>query len=374
MLNLGLIDSLKVRVKMSEIDIIDKRIISEYIKYYPSLDALDNDTQPCIDEQLERARPYTQIINGITYRFYPKAFINANKYAEEYMVFQISAKMCKRQYFDGITLENIGQIVDDINALNVIRITKEKMLNGLVSDIDICINQLIDDKSLQHAFQLLNRSVKASCKPLLHYISKTNQNGQRNLGLDFNKREKATNTKPYCKIYHKGYELLSKSIDFYKAFLEPMHASFLDKLVRFEFTIKAHKHKEYLQENGYNADFKTFKDLLSTPMKDLRAIAQSGLAHYVEPKKRSKVSTDKSPVDTMLYYYIEMLINSGCDRDTLLAFTYRIENPSCRSRAKSKAKKMIEELTSENDTLGRQLLQNENTNEFLCNLGYVAPF
>ena len=36
-----------------------------------------------------------------------------------------------------------------------------------------------------------------SKKPLIHFISQTNQNGTRNLGVDFNKREKATNSTPY---------------------------------------------------------------------------------------------------------------------------------------------------------------------------------
>lgn len=373
MFNQGLIDSLKVRVKMADIAIIDKRIITEYIKYYPTLEHLDNE-QEFWDEELYRANPYVQIINGITYRFYPKAFITKDKTAEEYMVFQMSAKMAKRQYFNGITIDNIGEIVDDINALGVIYITKEKMLNGLVSDIDICINHKIDDKSLSTAFKLLNEAVRPGKKPLIHNINKVNIKGVRNLGMDFNKREKATNSVPYCKIYHKGYELLSKSVDFYNAYLSPLPAALLDNLVRYEFTIKAHKHKEYLIEKGFNADFKTLKDLLNAPMKDLRAIAQSGLGNYVEIRKKSKVDTSLTPMEIMIQYYIELLISKGCDRDTLLAFTYLIDSPVAKSRAKSKAVKMIENLTSENDEIHIKLMSNDKAKTFLYNIGIECPF
>ena len=373
MFNTAYIDSLKVRVKMSQVSIIDKRIITEYIKYYPTLEALD-DEQDFIDEELERARPYMRIINGITYRFYPKAFINKEKYAEEYMVFQMSAKMAKKQYFNGITIDNIEQIVDDINSLGAIYITKEKMLNGLVSDIDICINHSIDDKSLSTALALLNQSVRPGKKPLIHNINKTNNKGVRNLGMDFNKREKATNSVPYCKIYHKGYELLSKSIDFYKAYLEPMPAALLDKLVRYEFTIKAHKHKEYLCEKGYKADFKTLRDLLNAPMKDLRAIAQSGLGNYIDVRPKSKVDGQQAPTDIMMQYWLELLISKGCDRDTLLAFSYLIADPSSRSRAKSKAARMIETLTSANDQIQIKLMSNDKAKTFLYNIGIECPF
>jgi hypothetical protein len=243
-------------------------------------------------------------------------------------------------------------------------------LEGLVSDIDICINQLIDLKSLKTAFSLILQHPNAGKKPLLHHISQSNTlKNTFNLGLDFNKREKATNTTPYCKIYHKGFELLSKSNIFYKAFLEPMKASVIDNLVRYEFTIKAHKHKEYLCKQGFKADFKTFADLLKAHPKELARIAKSGISHYIEPKVKSKVNAELNPMDIAMQFYIENLIKLGFDQEKLLGFTYLIDDASSRSRTKSKAKKLIDDLTNRDKNLTIKIQNNERSNKFLTNLG-----
>lgn len=372
MFNVGLIDSLKVRVKLDKVKILDKRLITDYIAYYPDIETLDNDgnEQQKLGDNFRKAEPFTKIINGITYRFYIKAFIDSRKLAHEYVVFQISAKMLKEKYFEGISAFNYRTIIDDINSFGVLHIKREDFCEGLVSDIDICINQLIDVKSLKTAFSLILHNPNSGKKPLLHHISQSDTlKNTFNLGLDFNKREKATNTTPYCKIYHKGYELLSKSIAFYKAYLEPMKTSVIDNLVRYEFTIKAHKHKEYLCKNGYKADFKTFYDLLKARQDDLTKIAKSGLPHYIEAKVKSKINTELSPMDVAMQFYIENLIKLGFDKEKLLGFTYLIDCPVSRSRTKSKAKKLIDDLTNRDKNLTIQIQNNERSNKFLQNLG-----
>lgn len=368
MFNVGLIDSLRLRVRMTDVVIIDKRIVEDYIAYYPSLAALDDDNQPYYETDLKKAPPYTKIIQGITYRFFPKAFINHLKYAEEYMVFQISAKMCKHRYFEGLTLHNISDVVRDINGLGVLKVTEKAFLNGLVSDIDICINQLIDAKSLRSAFSLINRFPRPSKKPLLHTFQQIN-----NIGIDFNKREKGTNTAPYCKIYHKGHELSTKSSDFYAAFLSPLKKSVLDNLVRYEFTVKASKHKKYLQEQGFNADFKTLSDLLKTPQEDLKAIAKSGLSLYLETPIKSSINTDNRPMEIVILYLMENLIKSGFEEGKILGFEHLINDPSQKSRTKSKIKNLLQQLTSENDYMKEKLQENTRSNAFLSNLGFYIP-
>lgn len=372
MFNTGLIDSLKIRVKLEKVKILDKRLVTDFIAYYPTIDHLDNDgnEQEKLGDSFRKAEPYTKIVDGITYRFYIKAYIDAKKQAQEYVVFQISAKMLKKRYFEGITSDNYRTIVDDINSFGVLHVSRKDFLEGLVSDIDICINQLIDLKSLNTAFSLIMQNPNSGKKPLLHHINQSNSiKNTFNLGLDFNKREKATNTTPYCKIYHKGAELLSKSLVFYQAFLEPMKASVIDNLVRYEFTIKAHKHKEYLIKQGFKADFKTFFDLLGASPKDLLLIAKSGIKHYIEPKPKSKVDSQLNPADVMTQYYIENLIKLGFDEEKLLGFTYLIDCPVSRSRTKSKAKKLIDDLKNRDKNIQNKIERNEKSAKFLQNIG-----
>jgi len=361
MFETGLIDSLRIRVKRNKVKILDKTLISSYVKYYPSLEI--------IDEEVRSATPFVHTTNGITYRIYVKAFIDKSKQAQEYVVFQISAKMLKERYFEGITKENIKYILEDINALKVVQIDINSLLDGLVSDIDICINQLVDIKSYNTAIALMDRYPKDSKKPLLKVYGSPSPTC-KNRGIDFNKREKATNTTPYCKIYHKGFELLSKSLPFYDAYLKPLKAKFLNNLVRYEFTIKAHKHKEYLIKKGFNADFKTLGDLLSTPQDDLTQIAKTGLKMYIEDNKESKVSKDNSPTDIMIQYYIENLINLGFDTEKLLGFSHLIEDKSSRSRTKTKARKLINEFTSVDDNINANLRANDKAKNMMKKFGF----
>jgi len=372
MFNTGLIDSLKIRVKLDKVKILDKRLITDFIAYYPDIETLDNDLneQQKLGDSFRKPEPFIKIINGITYRIYIKAFIDSQKIAHEYVVFQVSAKMLKEKYFEGITSENYDTIVKDINSFGVLHITRSDFLQGLVSDIDICINQLIDLKSLKTAFSFIQQNPNKGKLPLIHHISQSNTiKNTYNLGMDFNKREKATNTAPYCKIYHKGFELLSKSITFYNAYLQPQKAALMDNLVRFEFTIKAAKHKKYLCEKGYKANFKTLYDLLKANPKDLKLIAQSGLKHYIEAKEKSKVNTELNPMDLMIQFYIENLIKLGFDEEKLLGFTHLIDCPVSKSRTKTKAKKLIDDLKNKDKNIKSEILQNERSNNFLKNLG-----
>ena len=363
MFNIGLIDSLKLRIRKDKIKVLDKRLISDFIKYYPAEDL--------IDEQVNNAEPLVIIVNGITYRFYFKAFITESKTAQEYLVLQISAKMVKQAYFDGITIKNYKSIVDDINALNVVKIDYQTFLDGLVSDIDICINQLIDEKSLKTAFSLILNNPKASKKPLLHHISKTHHiKGIINLGIDFNKREKATNTTPYIKIYHKGIELQTKSNEFFTTYLSPVKKSFIDNLVRYEFTIKAHKHKKYLESvSPYATELKTLNQLLNIPSNELTKIAKSGLPLYIEETAKLRNVSDLSPTDIAITYYINNLIQLGFSEDKLLGFTHLIDCPVSKSRTKTKFKSLIENVVTNNKSVSIKLSENDRAKQFLYNIG-----
>lgn len=364
MFNIGLIDSLKLRIRKDDIKIIDPNLILPYLKFYPDNSSFEN--------SLNDAEPLTKLINGITYRYYFKTYPNKEGFLIEYLVLQVSAKMLKQKYFEGITKGNYKTIIDDINAQYVVKISENAFLNALVSDIDICINQLIDIKSYETAITLMTSYPRASCKPLMHYIRKTNSQGKiLNLGLDLNKREKATNTRPYCKVYHKGIELQTKSVVFYNTYLAPQRASFLDNLVRYEFTIKAYDHKKYLTEKGFlTSELKTFKDLININPQELTNIAKSGLNHYLEAKKQKTVAIDLNPIDTLISYYMSELINKGSDLDDLKHVLNFFECPVTKSRMKGKINKILKHLNNENPTLETLLKNNERTNDFLKNLGY----
>lgn len=363
MFNIAKIDSLRVRVKKQHVKIIDERIVSEYTRFYPCIG------EP--DSEVFNPPPYVQKIDGITYRFYLKSFLDASKKSTEYVVFQISAKMCKSDYFEGITRKNVSQIVKDINAFNVVEVTEKRFLDGLISDIDLCINQLISMPNYKGALGLMRNFPKNGKKPLMNFI---NLDNGLNLGVEFNSREKGTNVSPYCKIYHKGNELKQKSYVFFDAFLQKKNYrdAFLDNLVRYEFTIKAAKHKAYLIDKGFNANLKTLNCLLNADPKDLTAIAKSGLKHYLDDRQ-NKIDKSKnnnlSPMDLVIKHYQGLLIDLGQDEDTLMGFTYLIDDPSSRSRTKKRISQILQGLTIDKN-VKKKLDNNNKINKVLSNFGF----
>lgn len=369
MFNIGLIDSLKLRIKKDDIVVVDPTFIMPFMKFYP-----DNNS---FELSLNDSEPLTKIINGITYRYYFKCYPNPKTgVLEEFLVLQISAKMLKERYFEGLNKTNYHEIVKDINNQFIIKITEKAFLNGLVSDIDICINQLIDIKSYQTALSLLYNFSKSSVKPLLHLFESKNKNHQFiNLGLDFNKREKAKNTTPYLKIYHKGLELERKSKTFFSYYLSGVESynrsSFLNNLVRYEFTIKAYKHKEYLKEKKLlTTEIKTLKDLFNVSSNELTNIAKSGINHYIEKTVKPKKIKDLSPIDNLLLHYMQQLIFKGEDRDSLKYYLHTIECPVTKSRIKTKINTLLKHLENENQTITNKLNENEKVLKFLGKLGF----
>ena len=359
MFNAGFVDSLKVRIRLSKVKILDKTIVQQYKRYYPITDIYAVDTH--------NPEPFTKIINGITYRFFVKSYIDNNRVTDEYLVLQLSAKMVKTDYFNGITLKNLPALLDDLNAFNVFYINYETLLQGLISDIDICINQLIDMQSYRTALGLIKNFPKESKAPLICIHDRKNGN----LGVEFNKREKATPTAPYCKIYHKGNELLTKSYSFYNSYLSPMKTSVIENLVRYEFTIKTSKHKQYLQKQGYDVELKTFNDLLVLTPHELKEIAKSGLNHYLDSGKTEiKKGESTKPAEIKEKYFINELIRLGASERTILGYKDMIADPSSKTRATQKTKKIIKELKEENIHISSKFTNNNEVNNFLNTFGF----
>ena len=56
------------------------------------------------------------------------------------LYFLVNAKHLKERYFEGINYDNIHIILDEINSLGVISITKENFLNCDILDVDLCFD------------------------------------------------------------------------------------------------------------------------------------------------------------------------------------------------------------------------------------------
>jgi hypothetical protein len=71
----------------------------------------------------------------------------------EYVVFQINAKMLKHKYFEGITRSNIKLIYEYLMSFKVVHVDYISFLDGLISDVDLCLDYHITRESMQEANQ-----------------------------------------------------------------------------------------------------------------------------------------------------------------------------------------------------------------------------
>lgn len=384
-----LIDSLKLRIRLDECKIIDQRIIQKYIEYYPKIDGVqlvDQDTGQtfeCVEtifklgDAYKNSTGFIDTVNGITYRIYIKSYIGNDNLAHEYIVFGLSAKMCKKDYFKGLTHESIDSILQDINNYKIVEISKKVFLDALISDIDICTNFKISMPLYKSALHLITRNIVQGKRPLVRLVQKKTDQVFSNLGLQFHTRENATNTCPHIKIYHKGLELQSKSLDFYKAYLEPMQSSDLDRLIRFEFTIKTSKHKQFLKDKlNIQSPLKTLNDVLNASQNDLKIIILSAMPHYTEKTIKQKSISNLTPTEIYTLHFIKTLIHLGADRETIMAFQFDFPQTASgavqKSTTKSKIKKILDSVLSFSDDLRIKELNNSECADFLRSIGVLG--
>lgn len=182
----------------------------------------------------------------------------------------ISSKALGARYFEGINKDTISIIYDAIIKEGVVSMTKDAFLASRVRDIDFCRDEYLEKTTVA--------SVVSYCRKLVRPTTQANLGcnvftKKENKGIEFGKREKvgsAYKTKQFLKFYAKALELLSRSQDFYKEFIEPNLITidtegekslnkFFDpeRLIRIETTIKNRAHF-----STYGLRVETLKDAL----------------------------------------------------------------------------------------------------------------
>lgn len=290
------IDSFKLRIATEKVTIISTTFREKFQKLYLTGE---------IDADVSLENHKTDISKGITSRM-GYAVSRHGKEETEVFYFQLNAKMCQRQYFDGIGQDTIRLVYDYIIALNVVYVPYGDFLEGYVSDIDFACDVAIMPKNLGELNQRLFEKVIESKQ---RYVDKPFRR-QDNVGIAFNRREKATPTRPFIKIYHKGLELQSKTKEFYDAYLSGIYTRNVGRL---EYTLKNSKHQKHL-----GIKIKTLNELLAMDKTLLESIVLSGIKeNYIETGLRNIDYSELCPVEKILKYYMEDLISLGRDKKDL---------------------------------------------------------
>jgi hypothetical protein len=284
MINKNKIDSLRLLVPFNEVTINPNH--SEFLRELTTINS---------DGEIINSK-----INN-TYRLHSNpcssTYLKANTIiqGENVQVLKIgfSSKILESNYFDGITLENIDQVLKFINSENVIKIKKSTLLNARVVDVDICKDILLKDATVKELIKY-TRELAVPHK-------QTNINAflqSENVGIEFGERNKVGKSylkKQYLKYYAKSLELKYHSTEFYDTYIKGTDVcKYLidDKLIRIETTIKNTAHW-----NTYSLKIATLNDLLSLDLELHSKVFKRPINHYMSGKKFIHMKTKLTPTE-----------------------------------------------------------------------------
>ena len=324
------IDSLKLRVPKHRCKILSPTFAQEYQK-------IVCDTGE-IDPEISLDKHKVHLLNGITTRVAVFHQLSGGM-SEEQIIIQVNAKQLGAKYFEGITDKNVKDIYNYIMALNIIECNYLDFLDAFVSDIDFCIDLLVEPKAMQEGNIYLYNHVKPN---LYKYVSKP-FNRKDNTGMQFNNRAKATPGKPFVKIYHKGIELEHHSSEFAQSYLKNFDFA---NIGRIEYTLKNARHKKKLK-----LKFKTMKELLEMLREneiENKINVFDGVHAYIDKPAINRNVATLSPTDRILLYFIDRYVENGADKEAIInaleIFHWKDEAQQ-KSRMKKKLLKLINEVS-----------------------------
>lgn len=262
-LNKPKIDSLRIRVPLSEVE-----INPEHSQFFRKLTTINDDFE-VIDEHVKTNYFNTEAIISCSYAV--RSFFGG----ESLLHIGFSSKLLKEDYFQGINKLNIQKCFDFINEEGLIKISKEVFLNAEFVDVDFCIDYYLDTDvgTVSSVVSVCNDLTKPNKQ-----INVIPYRKKENTGIQWGHRDKVGRSytkKQFLKYYAKAIELTYNSTDFYKEhLLKPLNEPLidiqgkviceknkyfdLDKLIRIETTLK---NTEHFKTYGYNP--KTLKELLN---------------------------------------------------------------------------------------------------------------
>lgn len=334
------VDSLKLRIPLDDVIIVSTTFREEYQKLYIATGELD--------ECLSLDQHKTNITNGITSRIGVVSHLITQHECKEFLYIQVNSKMCKGRYLEGITLDTVRSVYDYIISLQIAYFSYDAFLDAFVSDIDLAYDVDISVADMISMNQSLYSAVRGK---MIKYMDKPFRRND-NVGLQFNRRDKATPSAPFAKIYHKGLEMAHKSKEFYDEYLSMFD---LSRYGRVEFTIKGAKHQNYL-----GISIKTLRQLLEFDRFLLEGLVLDAIPkNYLEKRVVVKMNGNLNYIDKMLLFYMNELIACGRDKRDLYSVLSQFGGETGKERKeKCMVKKKIDSILSQIDS-SEELDKNE---------------
>lgn len=285
------IDSLKLRIPLSEVELIGDNIGKIHT-------TVNKETGESFEDFKKHSEKYNYKGVSVHWRLedqYDKGIVIP------YLVILVSSKILRQRYFEGFTKDNLRLVYDNIIELGISKFSYQSFLKAQCTDVDFKKDFFckIFSEVIRH-LKNISKSYQLSRKGINPF------KGQGNKGVEYGSRKTATPAYPYLKFYHKFLELVSHSTEFYNEYIKPLKLD-IENLIRVEFTIKNKKHfskykiEDTSLENILNLDQSTLEDI----MKDVLSVHLDQRVNVVLPK--AKLNT----MDILLLNFVTFCIKNG---------------------------------------------------------------
>lgn len=230
------VDSLKVRIPLSKVDECNSRLIS--------------------NQTIEVSELTGEVIKvknkGYRIPISPSAIIHVDigkiktsqTEVTDCLIILLTSKILEERYFEGITKDNLQLVYDKLVTSGLFSFTWQTFIESECTDIDLKFDEYMNQATRMSLVKSFNSMVipkrTDSVKP---YFKPTKKNNY-SIGIQFNKRDRATNSKPFFKLYSKGPEAKHKDIQAFNRYGdEPFFETYfgyqaLEDIMRIETTIK----------------------------------------------------------------------------------------------------------------------------------------
>lgn len=269
------VDSAKIRIPLRLVQVLNPSIEEgHWMKVHSITGEIQEDW---------KTSAYHHQEEGYSTRYAIEDQIAGDGQVYTYLTIGINAKMLKGRYQEGITLETLPDLLEEINRQNQVKVGMEALESAQMTDTDFKSDVYSSEPAMQEVFKFLARITKPfpeSGKGVRTF------NQKKNHGIQWNDRKtNSFKTAPYCKIYSKEKDLQSNSNDFYQVYLPDVDVS---GVYRIECTFKNRKH--FL---AHGVEDTTVKGILSLPSEKKREMILQSLKVNIrqeEPKVQRKAS------------------------------------------------------------------------------------
>lgn len=359
-LGISSIDSLKYRIPIHQVDILNKNILDKLVNV-----KTNTETGEVIEETPIQANSLKIQRGGYQIHFGIQKMPDC-----KYLVVIINSYLLEKKYLEGITLANIELVYNNLMKCEVFKMSFENFLEyGVCSDIDIKKDlELEKDEFIKGMKQLESHSIARKKTGLgVNVFNKAN-----NIGIEWNSREKATAKSPFLKVYHKYTQSICKDAELLSKEQEPFFEKYigqdnLKNIVRVESTIKNLK-----SARKHGIEKLSLIELLKLTPNDLNTILTTAINLNVESRmperQKPRTKSELSPSELIYYIHLDNMIRVQMfNFDTALEYTLEYFDDKV---TKARMKKKLTSIYNEHIEKKSYVKKTKKVNRFFDSLGW----